>query len=161
MSSGILLLSAALLLAQPAAEEELLSHITLAGESARTARRIAAADNLVAEKKWADAVDEYQRILHEAGDDLVPLNNRHSLQARYLCHLRLAALPPAALRLYRNRVDGQARKWLEEGQAGRDTKLLRRIVEEAFCSRATDAALDTLGDLAFERGFFEEAERWW
>src|SRR5262249_21798496 len=38
---------------------------------------------------------------------------------------------------------------------------LRRIVEEAFCTRAAEKAIDLLGDLAFERGRFEEAEEWW
>src|SRR5262249_2222161 len=77
------------------------------------------------------------------------------------CHLRLAALPPAALRIYRDRVDGRAKKWLEQAVASRDARLLRRLVDEVFCSRFTDQALDLLGDLAFERGEFEEAERWW
>src|SRR6266404_227637 len=81
-----------------AAGEE-LSRIALAGEVPRTARRLAAADELAAQEKWADAVDEYHRILTEAGDDLIALDARHSLQARRVCHLRLAALPPAALRL--------------------------------------------------------------
>ena len=96
------------------------------------------AGKLAAEAKWPETVDEYQRLLDEAGDDLVPLNPHHSIQARWLCHLRLAALPPAALRLYRDRIDEQAKKWLEQGTAARDPHLLRRVVEEAFCSRATE-----------------------
>jgi outer membrane protein assembly factor BamB len=156
------LLGTSTTLAQPVpAEQEALSRVGLPGESQRTARRLIAADKLVAEQKWAEAVDEYQRILIEVGDDLVPLNARHSLQARWLCHLRLAALPAAGLRLYRARVDNQAKKWLDQAVAGRDVDLLRRLVEELFCSSSTDQVLDQLGDLAFERGQFEEAERWW
>src|SRR5262249_43032330 len=112
-------------------------------------------------QQWAEAIDEYQRILTEAGDDLVPLDPRHSLRARQLCHLRLAALPPAALRLYRARVDPQAKKWLEQGTAQPGSAVLRGLVEETFCSRFADQALDLLGDLAFERGDFEEAAHWW
>ena len=161
MSTCLLVLCAALALGQPAAEDESLGQIGLPGESGRTGRRLAATDKLVAEKNWPEAVDELQSILNEAGDDLVPLSTRHCVQARYLCHLRLAALPPEGLRLYRNRVDGQASKWLEEGRATRDVRLLRRIVHDSFCSKVTDQTLDLLGDLAFERGAFEEAERWW
>jgi outer membrane protein assembly factor BamB len=158
----VLFLVAAAALAQPAAaEDELLTRTILAGESARTARRVAAADKLVAEQKWAEAVEEYQRILTEDGDDLVRLDARHCLQARRLCHLRLAVLEPAGLRLYRSRVDSRAKKWLDQGTATRDTDLLRRLVDETFCSTYTDQALDLLGDLAFERGAFDEAERWW
>jgi outer membrane protein assembly factor BamB len=144
-----------------AAEDEVVAGIVLSGESPRTARRIAAADQLAAQKKWVEAAEEYQRILTDSGDDLVPLNTRHFLQARRLCHARLAALPLAALRPYRTRVDVQAKKWLDQGKADRDPGPLRRLVDEAFCSRFTDRALDLLGDLAFERGEFEEAERWW
>jgi outer membrane protein assembly factor BamB len=138
-----------------------LSRIALEGEVPRTARRLAAADEFAAQQKWSEAVDEYYRILTEAGEDLVPLNSRQSLQVRRVCHLRLAALPAAALRLYRSRVDSQAKQWLEQGMANRDPVLLHRLVEESFCSRYTDKALDFLGDLAFERGDFDEAERWW
>jgi outer membrane protein assembly factor BamB len=138
-----------------------LSRIGLAGESQRTARRLAAADELAAHEQWAEAVDEYNRILSDAGDDLVALDPRHALQARRVCHLRLSALPPAALQLYRNLVDSQAKKLFEQGAAACDPVLLRRLVDEAFCSRYTDRALDLLGDLAFESGNFDEAERWW
>ncbi len=141
--------------------DEVLPRIGLPGEEPRTARRLADADKLAAQQQWAEALDEYQRILTEAGDDLVPLDPRRSVQARYLCHLRLAALPPPGLQLYRARVDPQAKKWLDQGSAQRDSAVLRRLVAEAFCSRFTDQALDLLGDLAFERGDFEEAAHWW
>ena len=39
--------------------------------------------------------------------------------------------------------------------------MLRRIVDEAFCSQAAGRALDLLGDQAFEMGDFVAAERWW
>src|SRR5699024_2864958 len=60
-----------------------------------------------------------------------------------------------------DRVEPQARKWLEEATATRDPALLRKVVDEAFCSRSGEKALDLLGDLAFERGRFAEAEGWW
>src|SRR5262249_54826318 len=104
---------------------------------------------------------EYQRIVSEAGDDLVALTPGHSIQARWACHRRIAALPAEQLAAYRNRVDTQARKWFDLGAAERDVRLLRRVVDEAFCSRPGERALDLLGDLAFERGEFGEAERWW
>jgi outer membrane protein assembly factor BamB len=133
----------------------------LPGEVPNTARRIAAADKLAAQKQWAEAIEEYQRILSEAGDDLVALSPRHAIQARWVCHCRIAALPAEQLAAYRNRVDAQARKWFEQGAAERDARLLRRVVDEVFCSRYGDKALDLLGDLVFERGEFGEARRYW
>ncbi len=149
--------------ARAADQEEGLSGTILAGESSATARRLEAADKLAAQKKWADALDEYQRLLDEAGDVLVPLDaqRRQAVQARRLCHLRIAGLPAEALRLYRRRVEDQAKKWLKQGADERDSRLLRRVVDESFCSRAGEEALELLGDLAFERGRFGEAGHWW
>src|ERR1700687_4414342 len=97
MRSVCFLVPAVLVLAQLPAEPEILTRIGISGESGRTARRLAAVDKLVDEKKWPEASEELERILSEAGDDLVPLDTRHYIGARRLCHLRLAALPPPAL----------------------------------------------------------------
>src|SRR5438093_413892 len=78
--------------------------VALPGESRATANRLAAVAKLVADKQWSEAIDEYLQIQEEFGDDLVPLDNDHSISARRLCQIRLAALPPEALRLYRDRV---------------------------------------------------------
>src|SRR5260370_19446082 len=138
LANLVLLLGVSFGYAQPpAADEEVLSRISIPGESQRTARRLLAANKLVAEEKWTEAVEDYQRILNEAGDDLVPLTARHSLQARWLCHLRLAALPPAALRLYRARLDSRAKKWLAQAAAHRDAALQHRLGDEHSCDAIT------------------------
>src|SRR5205823_8318469 len=135
--------------------------LPLPSKSQGKGNRLAPTENLVAEKQRSEAIDAYVHILEEAGDDLVPLDSAHYLCARRLWHQRLAAVPADALRLYRDRVESQAKKWFEQGKNEREPRLLRRLVDEAFCSRYTDRALDLLGDLAFERGQFEEAESWW
>ena len=140
---------------------EPVSRAPIPGESPGTGRRLEAADKLAAGKQYVAAAEEYERILEEAGDDLVAVGERLSVPARRLCHLRLAALPAEVLRPYRGRVDPQAKKWLEQGRADHDRRPLERVVDEAFCSRPAEAALDLLGDLAFERGQFHEALGWW
>jgi outer membrane protein assembly factor BamB len=130
------------------------------GESKPTAARFAGVRKLIDAKKWPEAVEELQALLTTNGDDLVPLTPQRSVQCRRLCHFYLAGLPPEALKLYRDRADPQARKWLEQAAAARDERLLRRVADEAFCSRPGEQALDLLGDLAFERGDFAEAEHW-
>ena len=75
------------------------------------AGRLAATDRLVARGQWYEALDEYQRLLDEPENTLVPLDPqqpRHLVNLRRLVHARLAALPDKALRLYRQRVDGKA-----------------------------------------------------
>ena len=75
------------------------------------------------------------------------------------CQMRLAALPPEALALYRSRVDPVARKWYEEGVRRRDHRLLSQVVRQAFASRWGDKALLALGEIALESGDFTAA-RW-
>jgi outer membrane protein assembly factor BamB len=152
-----------LLAARGARADDLFAAVKLPGEDRALARRFEAIDNRVKRAEWHEALDEYQQVLAELADALVPLDRegRHSVQARWLCHVRLSRLPAEALRLYRGRVNTQAQKWFEQGAATRDTGLLRRVVEETFCSSFTDRALDILGDLAFERGDFDEAAQWW
>jgi outer membrane protein assembly factor BamB len=131
--------------------------------------RLRSADRLIQKKAYADGIDEYLRLIEENGDDLVPeqlphegvASTRRIVQLRRLCHARIAISPPAALRHYRARVDGRARQWLKEGTDAHDTRALRRVVDEAFCSRFADRAIDLLGDLAFEKGNFAEARGWW
>lgn len=148
------------LLLSPARSAETNS-VSFNGESKATALRLSEAGKHLDDKKWDEAVEELQSILTSAGNDLVPITPTHSIQARRLCHIRLSTLPPEILRSYRQRHEAQARKKLEQAQASRDTELLRRVVEEAFLTRAAEKAIDQLGDLAFERGRFDEAEEWW
>jgi len=120
------------------------------------------------QQDWSAALDEYQRMIYDDGDTLAldegsdrRLPTLHSLPVRRLCHLRIAATPPHALTLYQKRVDVLAERLFREGQTNRDTKILQRLVNDLFCSRFGDRALDLLGDLAFERGDFALAVRWW
>jgi outer membrane protein assembly factor BamB len=137
----------------------------LSGESVRAATHLAEAQKKAEQGEWADAIDGYQRSVDEFGDDLVPIAEargpRRFASVRLLVTQRLAAMPAAGLRIYRARVDEQARKWFAQGEADHDPAPLRRVLDEAFCSRWGDRAIDLLGDLAFERGQFDEAERYW
>ncbi|MFL5244275.1 MAG: PQQ-binding-like beta-propeller repeat protein [Gemmataceae bacterium] len=135
----------------------------LSGESDRdaVARQLDAVDELIKKENWPKVIEECQAILGKNGDTLVPLTSAHFVQARLLVHDRISHLPAAALKVYRGRVDPQAKKWYDEGLATRDRNLIRRVVENAFCSRYGESALDQLGDMAFEEGRFEEALYWW
>jgi len=133
--------------------------VTVLGEAPRTARLIAEADRLAAQRRWPEAVNEYLNLLRESAGDLVRVSPNHLLAARRVCELRLASLPPEALSSYRRAVEARAEKLLAQGTFERQT--LAQVVEEAFCTRAAAKALDRLGDLAFERGEFDEARQWW
>jgi outer membrane protein assembly factor BamB len=163
LPSALLALALGLLVsgAAASADDERLGRVLFPGESPEAGRRLEAARKLAGDKNWADTIEAYQRLIDTAGDEMVSLAAEHCLQVRWLCHRDLSALPAEALRLYRDRIEGQARKWLDQALATRDERLLRRVADEAFCSPAGAVALDVLGDLAFERGRFDEAEAWW
>ncbi len=118
---------------------------------------------------WEQLAEDYHRTTVESGDALVTLSETpprarvawHSGQVRRLCHERLAKLPRSVLEQYRQRVDAEARALLAQGRQTRSSLPLRRLVDDLFCSSVGDEALDLLGDLAFERGDFDEARHWW
>jgi outer membrane protein assembly factor BamB len=165
LSSGLLPVPAAQV---PAADEQ-FRKIILPGEARDLLGRLRAADALIRKKAYADGIDEYLRLIAENGDELVPeeapreaiASTRRSVQLRRLCHARIAVSAPPALRHYRARVDPRARRWLKDGTDAHDTRALRRVVDEAFCSSFAGQAIDLLGDLAFEKGNFAEARGWW
>ncbi len=130
-------------------------------ESKAAGARIDAIRKLLADQKYSAAVEEIQGVLTASGDDLVAVGPERCVSCRRLCQAFLASLPADALRSYRDNADPAAKKWLDQAVAGRDVRLLRQVVDEAFCSRPGEKALDLLGDFAFERGDFAEAEQWW
>src|SRR5580693_6797380 len=137
----LLLAASSVARAQPPRPEDSLDSTHL-GESNQLGTRFRNAEARAAQGQWAEAIEEYQRILVEVGDELAPVDKRHVVQARWLAQARLSALPPEALTLYRSRIDPPAKKLLELGRANRDAAPLQRIVDESFCSSYTDQALD-------------------
>jgi outer membrane protein assembly factor BamB len=133
----------------------------LSGESRKAANLLDDVRKQLADKQWPQALDGLQALLNAPDDGLVPVNPRHDVQMRRLCHVLIANLPPDVLTQYRDRVEAQAKRWLEQGLNRRDEAALRKVVDEAFCSRPGEKALEALGDLAFERGDFIAAEQWW
>jgi outer membrane protein assembly factor BamB/tetratricopeptide (TPR) repeat protein len=118
--------------------------------------------------QWAEAVEIYQRVIQQYGDKVARIpkgdpggdpasESQLYVDVRQFCQRKLAALPPPARAIYRARVDGQAERWYRQGESLRDRALLRRVVEQAFCSSWGDDASELLGDLAFQDGRFEEA----
>ena len=123
------------------------------------------AQRFLAEKQWEEAVDAIRRVMEADAGRLVkilagrrlPEGFERLIPAREYCQWRLSALAeetPEALAHYRKLVDPLAEKWLAEGTAKRDEKLLRRVIQQAFASSSGDEALFRLSDAALERGEF-------
>src|SRR5947209_6649454 len=83
---------------------------------------------------------------NESGDDLVPAgrDGHHLLPARGLVHRRIGARPEL-LAPYRARIEPRAKRLLDQGEAGRDPLVLAQVVDQFFCSRSAETALNLLG----------------
>jgi outer membrane protein assembly factor BamB/tetratricopeptide (TPR) repeat protein len=119
-------------------------------------------------EKWSEAIQMYQRVIEQYGNKVAALPAGEQdvdrsgdfvlyVDDRWYCHRVIAKLPPEAREIYRKRVDGMAERWYQQGVKTRDLALLRRVVDQAFCSSWGDDALELLGDLAFQDGRFGEA----
>jgi outer membrane protein assembly factor BamB len=161
MRQGLSLLLIVAGLASLVGSEDEPQAAVIPGESRPTATRLEEAGKRLAEKKPAEAIALLQSVIESSGNDLVALKGGRSIRARHLAHAALSRLDASGLALYRRKVDPQATRWLEESVKANNPGLLRRVVDEAFCSKGAPTALVRLGDLAFERGRFDEAEGWW
>lgn len=130
-------------------------------EAAQTRKRLVEAQQKLAAGQTADAVDELLRVLAGSGDDLVQLPDGSHQPARRLVQRVLVGLPADALKGLRDRIDEPARNLFEAGRTARDPKPLRELLDRYFVSRSAEPALLLLGELAFERGDFAAAERYW
>lgn len=124
---------------------------------------------LVQAEQFEEAVDTLMALLEAPPGEVIQIEGDADQFARYVpvrwyCHWLLtqaAFESPETLRRYRSRVDSLARRWVEQGRAGRDETLLLRVVEQMFASSHADQALLTLGELALERGEFQKARGYW
>src|SRR6185436_11509709 len=129
------------------------------------ATHLESAKKFLAEKQWDEAVDAIRRVMEADAGRLVKVAEQQRLPegferfipAREYCQWRLSGLAreaPEALAHYRKLVDPLAEKWLAEGIARRDERLVRQVIQQAFASSSGDEALLRLADAALERGEF-------
>ena len=129
--------------------------------SGATAARLEQARQLAAAHNWDEAIDIWRELIADKSDRVVALDSNRYLSVRNYCHLQIARLPAEGLVAYRRRVDGPAEQSYRNGLARHDEGLLRRVVDESFCSSWGDDALMALGELALERGDYATARRTW
>lgn len=155
-AAAVLLLAAAAARGQPAPEPA-----SLRGDSPQTRKRLAEAEAKLLAGKAGDAADDLQRVLDEAGDDLVGLDGKQFRPARLVAHGLLARLPADALKAYQARIDAPAKQLLDAGKKALDPRPLWQLMDRYFVSRPAQEGGLILGDLLFERGEFRAAELVW
>ena len=151
----------ALLLAAVPAPAQPPDAAGLRGESPQTRKRLSEAEAKVLGPKPADAIEDLQRVLDDAADDLIGVDAKHFRAARWVAHGLAARLRGDALRAYQDRIDEPARKLLAAGKQNRDPRPLWALLDRYFVARPSEAGLLLLGELLFERGEFRAAELVW
>jgi outer membrane protein assembly factor BamB len=130
-------------------------------EYQRTRKRLSEAQQKLIDGATPEAVDELQKLLDEAGDELVLVKGGSYCSARRLIHTTLATLPSAALANYRDRVREAANGHLDHSRKTRKPEPLRELLDRYFCSDAGEEAIVLLAEYSTERGDTNEAERYW
>jgi cellulose synthase operon protein C len=126
-----------------------------------TMRRLERLSRLVEQRSWDEMCTVADELLANDADGWVALEPHRYVGVREAVHRQIASLPAEGLAAYRRRVDSLAEEWLVQGVETRDEPLLRRVVDEAFCSSAGDDALWALGEIALERGDCQAARARW
>ena len=124
-------------------------------------RRMERFEWLAGHQSWDEACVVADELLVDATDGWVAVEPDRSIGVREAVHRRLAELPAAGLAALRGRIDGLADDWLRRGIEHRDERLLRQVVDRAFCSSGGDDALWALGEIALERGDYQAARAAW
>lgn len=123
----------------------------------------------LADDRYEKALADYLHLLREEEPTLVDPTVREvaatvgmsSRDSREIAFDRIARLPPSVLERYRRRIDVDAARLLNEGRITRDPEPLQQLVRTYRVARQADEAVALLGDLAFERGDFDQALAWW
>src|SRR5437868_3169306 len=71
----------------------------------------------ISDGQWDEAVETLRQVAENYGTKVIAIADHRYVNLADYCHAQIAALPPAALELYRQRVDPLAKKWYEEGIA--------------------------------------------
>jgi outer membrane protein assembly factor BamB len=125
------------------------------------AKMLGAARDYLAARQWGDAVELLRQITDQHGERLVAIEPGRFVNVQTFADILIASMPPEGLKLYRAKIDTQARRWFEDARRLRDEDGLEKVVRKAFLSSYGDEALLLLGDLAWEQGALSRARSYW
>ncbi|MGC3968075.1 MAG: PQQ-binding-like beta-propeller repeat protein [Pirellulales bacterium] len=158
---------------RPLAAVELSGNVTLDEADGVTRGHLERVKVLIANRQWDETIDTLRQVADSKGEKVVAAAPGYFVRIRDYCHRKLAALPAAALAIYRGQVDAQALQWFDEATAepsdtaasfddiARRESLLRRVVDHFYASSSGDEALWLLGEYALERGDYGTARGFW
>lgn len=151
---------------RPAPGRQFLENATLPIEG-NLRKRFLTAEALLADERWAEAINVLQEIAQTDFKGLVQVQQgapggfQTYLNVGTRCNVLMSRITAQGLKEYRQKVDPPAKRWFETWQRTRDESELLRIVRLAFLSSSGDDALLALGETAWDRGDFSAARLWW
>src|SRR5262249_33184286 len=92
--------------------------VIVPGVSKTASSRLADTRNRLSDKRIFEAAGMLQSLIESSGNELVQVPEGRSVAARWLCHVQIRRLGKAGLGFYRSRVEGQARKLLDQANFG-------------------------------------------
>ena len=136
------------------APAELSSAVSMDEADSAVRAHLERARAYVADQQYDEAVETLRQVMESHGAKMVPLVPSRYVNLADYCHVQIAALPPEALALYRQRVDPVAETWYREGLEHRSAARLAEVVDQMFCSSWGDDALLSLGEIELEQGHY-------
>src|SRR5262249_41715644 len=110
---------------------------------------------------YGDAVDLLRQISEQHGERVVAIETDRYVNVQTYVDILLSSMPPEGLKLYRERVDPQARRWFDTAKRARDAAGLERGTRRGLMSSSGDDAVMLLGELAWEQGALARARSYW
>ncbi|MCS7022832.1 MAG: PQQ-binding-like beta-propeller repeat protein [Gemmataceae bacterium] len=126
--------------------------IQVAGASARLRQRLAELETRLRQRADATIVDEIVKIIEENGEDLISVDGRRYIPARYWAQALLSRSAPDQLAAYRLRIEPVAAQLLLHWQQKRDETAVRELIDRYALTSAARTALLEYGDWLLERG---------
>lgn len=117
------------------------------------------AEQFVKDERYDLSAVLWQKVLDDAGDNLVSVDGRLYISLRRQVEQRLATLPKLALQTYRVTADGEAQAILAAATPDKEEEALSQVVRRFFLSSLGDDAAYKLGCLALDRYDFVGASR--
>jgi outer membrane protein assembly factor BamB len=114
-------------------------------------------------KDWERAFQALDGITDTQRGEMVVATGGVILRARELIWQAIAGLPAEGREAFRVFYDARARQAFAEiaRKPAEDVVIARQVFDRYFLTSVGDNAANLLGDAAFERGQFAEAERYW
>jgi outer membrane protein assembly factor BamB len=117
------------------------------------------AEQFVKDERYDLATVLWQKVLDDAGDNLVSVDGRLYISLRRQVEQRLATLPRLALQTYRVSADGEAQALIAAAGPEKEEEALSQVVRRFFMSSQGDDAAYKLACLALDRYDFVGASR--